>query len=473
MPARQQTIRETVAWSVALLSDAERRVFARFGAFAGGACVAAAERVSSDSHEYGMSALDSLSALVDASLLMAEPAQRDDPRLRMLETVREFAMDALLRSSRRMRSWVGTPSGTGGWAMQSEPRLTGETQQDALTTLARDHANLGAALDWMIRRDHAEGALALAAALWRYWLVRGHFEEGRVWLARVLEMPASRAPDLDRLRADVMTGAGALAQNNGAVAAAKEYFEAVLAIRRAHHDAAGIARALADLGWIAWRQCDFPRARQLSSECLMRAEEVGATRVAALALTNLGATALFEGNFQRGVRGLGTEFGDAPTGGRSTGCGVLRHVSRVGAVPDGSDVGRDRASRARRTNARRRRRSPADLFRARDQSARIPATWACRACRGVSRDRRPSSIRRSWVGRRAWSSARELGVTTARTQRTAGGVRQGESCAAPRRYWYGEAESLALLAAAASANGDEATSLTLLQQSRGIPAGHR
>src|SRR4030095_7625465 len=182
-------------------------------------------------------------------------------------------------------------------AMQLEPRLIGETQQDALSTLARDHANLGCALDWMIRSDHAAGALALAAALWRYWLVRGHLEEGRGWLARVLEMPASRAPDLDRLRADAMTGAGTLAQTNGAVAAAKEYFEAVLAIRRAQGDTTGIARALSDLGWIAWRQCDFGKARQLSNECLTLAEEIGATRVAALALTNLGATALFEGNF--------------------------------------------------------------------------------------------------------------------------------------------------------------------------------
>jgi predicted ATPase len=87
-------------WSVALLSDAERRVFARFGAFAGGASVAAAEWVCADSDD-STSTLDALTALVDASLLMREPAQRDDPRLRMLETVREFAMDALLRSSEK------------------------------------------------------------------------------------------------------------------------------------------------------------------------------------------------------------------------------------------------------------------------------------------------------------------------------------------------------------------------------------
>src|SRR4029079_7050160 len=153
MPARQQTIRETVAWSVALLSDAERRVFARLGAFAGGASVAAAEWVSSDSND-SPSALDALSALVDASLLMREPAQRDDPRLRMLETVREFAMDALVRSSEKDAVRGRNAEWHQRLATQLEPTLTGQTQQDALSTLARDHANLRSPLDWMVPRDH-------------------------------------------------------------------------------------------------------------------------------------------------------------------------------------------------------------------------------------------------------------------------------------------------------------------------------
>jgi predicted ATPase/DNA-binding SARP family transcriptional activator len=468
MPARQQTIRETVAWSVALLSDLERRVFARFGAFAGGASVAAAERVCADSHEYAMSALDSLSALVDASLLMAEPAQHNDPRLRMLETVREFAMDALLHSSDK----EGVLGRHAEWyqrlATQLEPRLTGETQQDALTTLARDHANLGAALDWMIRSDHAEGALALAAALWRYWLVRGHMEEGRRWLARVLEMPASQAPALDRLRADAMTGAGTLAQNNGAVAAAKEYFEAVLAIRRAHHDAAGIARALADLGWIAWRQCDFPKARQLSNECLTRAEEVGATRVAALALTNLGATALFEGNFREACEALerssamrqqvadrrGVAFSDTFLA--WTRCRMGEMSDAIALLERAEQTLDDVGDRRLIYFARE---IKAHAFLRLGDAARAAEILEINGLRrfgdrwGVAHGLALASWASRLLGLNAQAVA--LGNESLALRRTEGDR-------------YGEAESLALLAAAASANGDEATSFTLLQQSRGI-----
>jgi len=467
MPARHQAIRETVAWSVALLSEVERRVFARFGAFAGGASVAAAEWVCADT-DGSTSVLDALSALVDASLLVREPAQRDDPRLRMLETVREFAMDALLRSS-EMDAVMGRHT---EWyqrlATQLEPRLTGETQQDALTTLARDHASLGAALDWMIRSHNADGALALAAALWRYWLVRGHLEEGRVWLARVLDMPASRAPDLDRLRADAMTGAGTLAQNNGAVAAAKEYFEAVLAIRRAHEDTAGIARALADLGWIAWRQCDFPKARQLSRECLTRAEEVGATRVAALALTNLGATALFEGNFHEACEALerssamrqqvadrrGVAFSDTLLA--WTRCRMGEMSDAIALLERAEQTLDDVGDRRLIYFARE---IKAHAFLRLGDAARAAEILEINGLRrfgdrwGVAHG----------LALASWAS-RLLGLNEQ-------AVAFGNESLALRRAEedrYGEAESLALLAAAASAKGDEATSLTLLQQSRGI-----
>jgi predicted ATPase len=470
MPARQQTIRETVAWSVALLSDVERLVFARLGVFAGGASAATAEWVCADSNE-STSTLDALSALVDASLLTTETTPRDDPRLRMLETVRESAMDALLRSPEKDAVLGRHAAWYQRLAMELEPTLTGQTQQDALSTLARDHANFGAALDWMIRTGQAEGALALGAALWRYWLVRGHLEEGRVWLARVLDMPASQSPELDQLRADAMTGAGTLAQNSGAVGAARKYFEAVLSIRRAHNDPAGIARALADLGWISWRQCDFRMARQLSSECLTLANEVGATRVAALALTNLGATALCEGNFREARETLerssamrqqvadrrGVAFSDTF---------LAWTRSRMGDVSDAmalleraeqtlDDVGDQRLIYFARD-------IKAHAFLQVGDAARAAEILEINSVNGFRRfgDRWGVAHRLALA---SWAS-RLLGLND---QAVAFGTESLELRRAEEDR-YGEAESLALLAAAARAKGDEATTLTLLHQSRGI-----
>jgi predicted ATPase/DNA-binding SARP family transcriptional activator len=468
MPARQHTIRETVAWSVALLSDAQRQVFARFGAFAGGASVAAAELVCADSNDDATSALDALSALVDASLLMREPSHGDEPRLRMLETVRAFALDALLRSPDNDAVLARHAEWYQRLATQLEPSLTGQAQQDALATLARDHANLCCALDWMIRRDHADGALALGAALWRYWLVRGHLEEGRVWLARVLEMPASHAPDLDRLRADAMTGAGTLAQNSGAVAAAKAYFEAVLAIRRAQGDTTGIARALSDLGWIAWRQCDFAKARQLSNECRALAEEAGATRVAALALTNIGATALFEGNFHEACEALERSSAMRQQVADRRGvafCDIFLAWARcrMGEVSDAIAL-LERAEQILDDVGDRRL-----IYFAREIKAHafLRLGDAARAAEILE----INGLRR--FGDR-WGVAHGLALASWASRllgHNEQAVAFGKESLALRRAEedrYGEAESLALLAAAASATGDEATSFTLLQQSRDI-----
>ena len=100
----------------------------------------------------------------------------------------------------------------------------------------------------MVAAGDARAALAFAAAIWRYWLVRRNLAEGRELVERALNLEAP--PELESLRADAMLGAGQLAQNNGDIAGAAAYFTDVLAIRRRLGDTVGEARALADLGWL-------------------------------------------------------------------------------------------------------------------------------------------------------------------------------------------------------------------------------
>jgi predicted ATPase/DNA-binding SARP family transcriptional activator len=297
VPARHQTIREAIAWSVDLLKPAERRAFACMATFSGACTFAAAEFVCAGESS-AAEALDDLSGLIDASVVMRDPPATDgEPRLRMLETVREVALGELLSASQRDAVAARHAEWYERLAASLAPELTGEEQHRALATLALDHANLTAAVDWSIQAGDVRRALSLGSALWRYWLVRGYLVEGRALLARVLGMARVSTSDLDALRADAMSGAAHLAQNSGAVGEAESYFRAALEIRRRQADDVGTARALADLGWIAWRQCDFAKARQLSTECLALAEAVGATRIAAQALTNLGAASLFEGDY--------------------------------------------------------------------------------------------------------------------------------------------------------------------------------
>ncbi len=472
-PGRHQTMRHTVAWSYALLAPDEQRLFVRMAVFAGGCTLSAAESICADSGS-SLSVIDGLSALVDASALVRDvPAQGGEPRLRMLATVREFALEALSSSpeagtmAHRHSEWYRQLATSLG------PRLIGESQNETLALLAAEHANFAAAIRCTIDRGDAEASLALGASLWRYWLVRGHLAEGRDWLTRMLALPASSDRALDALRADVMTGAGHLAQNSGAVEDAIRNFRAALEIRQRLGDRAGVARALADLGWICWRQCDFAEARRLSAECLALAESLGETRVAALALTNLGATALFQGSFdkartllarsaelrarvadRRGVAFANTLLGWA--------------LCRAGAFDEARALLEDAEATLRSVDDRRL------IYFARDIRAEVHLRQgeASRAAEILEIDS-ISGVRR--FGDR-WSVAHGLALASW-ASRLLGRLDQAialaeESlelrCAEHDRY--GEAESLALLAGASGVAGDNTRAVDLMRRSREIRA---
>ena len=293
-PERQHTMRRTIAWSHDLLSRDDQLLFARMAVFRGGCTLDAAEAVCQD--DDCIDVLAGVEALLDASLLVRDAAAEAsaEPRLRMLETVREFARELLTPAAgavalnARHRDWYLKIAQALG------PTLTGERQHAAVDGFVVEHANLRAALGWSLDRGDVPEALELGAALWRFWLIRGHLAEGRDWLDRILRLSAPESAMA--VRATVLTGAGHLAQNHSAVGAATEHFAEALDIRRALGDWHGVSQGLANLGWMEWRRCDYVAARRLSSESLALAESLGDTQVAALALSNLGFTALFEGD---------------------------------------------------------------------------------------------------------------------------------------------------------------------------------
>ena len=108
-PERQQTVRDTVAWSVDLLREPEQTLFARLAVFAGGCTSVAAEAVCNPDGYEPVDVLDGIETLLDASLLALEETPAGEPRFRMLETIREFALERLVRASRQC-ACCSTPS---------------------------------------------------------------------------------------------------------------------------------------------------------------------------------------------------------------------------------------------------------------------------------------------------------------------------------------------------------------------------
>lgn len=182
VPERQQTLRGAIDWSHDLLSVPERTFFRRFSVFAGGADLDAVSAVVDPRRELGADAVDVAAALVDRSLLTSTQ-ESDAARVRMLETIREYATERLEEAgeagevaSRHAEHYAAMAEGAG--KLGSDPR-----RDEILDALELDLGNLRAALDWSLRTGRPETGLRLAIALKDFWHLRNHIAEG----VRVLE----------------------------------------------------------------------------------------------------------------------------------------------------------------------------------------------------------------------------------------------------------------------------------------------
>ncbi|MDQ3699636.1 MAG: tetratricopeptide repeat protein, partial [Chloroflexota bacterium] len=298
-PARQRTLRDTIAWSYDLLSPAEQTLFRRLAVFRGCAldavdavCCASSVQPGSSSiavAALGLDALDGVTSLVEKSLLLAEETPAGQPWYVMLETIREFALERLVESQeanavhrRHVLHYLRL-------AETAEPELYGAQQADWLHRLEREHDNFRAALGWCEAHGYAEPAFRLAIALSWFWTVHGHVSEGRERLAALLAR--FRAPGgagaRAALRAHVLSAAGTLASFQGDHTVAQERLEEALRVVQAQGDTAGVYSTLMGLGLTANLRRDYPAARGFLEQALGIASDLGDTHAIGTARYNL------------------------------------------------------------------------------------------------------------------------------------------------------------------------------------------
>jgi predicted ATPase/DNA-binding SARP family transcriptional activator len=187
-PARQQTLAATIDWSYDLLSDAEKRCFSRFGVFAGGATVEAAETITAGG-------LDTLDGLVTKSLLLRRQHALAPTRLGMLETIRAYASERFALATdndavreRHYRFYLAVAERHG-----DERALWGAGGKEHLTQLDAEIDNLHATLGWAIGQGNAERALGIATALGCYWVTRNRYADAFEWIEQSLNLPGADA----------------------------------------------------------------------------------------------------------------------------------------------------------------------------------------------------------------------------------------------------------------------------------------
>jgi tetratricopeptide (TPR) repeat protein len=292
-PERQQTLRGAIAWSHDLLDPREQTLFRRLAVFAGGWTLDAAEAIAGfGTTDQPLSVFDGLDALHDASLIRQEEStDRDaaaDTRLAMLQTIHEFATEQLVASGELARVQDNHASWFLDLAVAAEPHLAGSSAVSWLDRLESDHDNLRAALDWLRARGDGGRAVTLAAALWRFWWLRGHVAEGREQLETALAVNVSTA---SAARAAALDGAGVLAETQGDYDRAEVLHTEALALARERDDKIGIGRALGNLGVVAFDRGEDDQATTLLEESLSLAREIGDQFLVATALNDLGIVA--------------------------------------------------------------------------------------------------------------------------------------------------------------------------------------
>ncbi|HEY6073584.1 MAG TPA: tetratricopeptide repeat protein, partial [Anaerolineales bacterium] len=309
---RHQTLRATMDWSYSLLTESERVLLRRVSVFAGGFTLEAAERICSGDRLAPPEVLELMLRLVDRSMVIAGD-RAGQSWYRLLETVRQYAWERLVEADEadEMRQRHLT------WYLalgeNADSKLRGQEQQVWLERLETEYDNLRAALEWsQADGGGAEKGLRLAAALFWFWQLHGHWSEGRRWLeatnllhgdassrigakaVRWAALLAVQQGDFDRAADLAQRGLtlarnsgdnesliwcrdvlGQMAQKQGNYARAAGLFEDNLDLCRQLNDQWLLGHEISWLGFIARDQRDYARAAALHTEALALFRKMG------------------------------------------------------------------------------------------------------------------------------------------------------------------------------------------------------
>ncbi|HXW43249.1 MAG TPA: adenylate/guanylate cyclase domain-containing protein [Streptosporangiaceae bacterium] len=275
---RQQTLQATVDWSFSLLTAAERQTLARLSVFAGSFELEAAEAICATESVDAFDVLDLLGSLVSKSLVVADRTA-DAVRYRLLETIRQYSAEELLRSC-DAADVLAVRAGHAYhylWlAETAAPELTGPRQDDWLQRLDLDWDNLRAAVLFLEAEHRVADVLRLAVALERFAGSRLHTE---------MLGHARRAVDDPAVSPSLPLGKGLLTvatmiltfvrKDASELPAARAYAERALRLAADLPDRRLEVRSLNLLAAVAGREHDRDALRRLAEQSTAAAREIG------------------------------------------------------------------------------------------------------------------------------------------------------------------------------------------------------
>ena len=282
VPDRQRTLRDTIAWSYELLDATEQTLFSRLAVFAGGFTLEAAEEVC----EAGF---DTLTSLVEKSLV-----RQSEDRFRILETIREFALERLADSHefedarrRHINFFLG---------FAEQERSEAERQTSVwLDRLETEHENFRAALQFARELDDRRLELRLAAAIAEFWEFR-HMREGLERIREALDRDSGAPLEI---RARALHRGAFMAVKLGDLETASLMAESERQLHASAGEERGVGEAIHVLGTIASTEGRFGEAGELLEQAKSIRERFGDVRALQGSFHNLGLLAMDQGDYER------------------------------------------------------------------------------------------------------------------------------------------------------------------------------
>lgn len=342
VPARQRTLRATLDWSHQLLAPSEQALFARLSVFAGGATLEAIEIVCRDDDRPEL--LDDLSSLLEKSLLTSGGGEAaGQPRLRMLQTVRDYARERLAERDETARFADRHLD----WFLRASEPANVFHHPDAYASwpvIEPDTDNFRAAVRWALDQRALRPLAGLAWNLWPWYWQSGRLLEARGWLDEAValvgldtdpndaarlwlwagvarfqtgdlagaEPLVTRAASTFRELGDEADAAGAQIMRAGVLIGSgrsqevDDELDRALKVMRAHSIDWGVGYAAFTQGSLAELRGDVGGARTAQQEALAAAGRIGLEPLQALANIQLALLDLAQGALDQTRRRLAT-----------------------------------------------------------------------------------------------------------------------------------------------------------------------
>jgi predicted ATPase/class 3 adenylate cyclase len=265
VPQRQRTLIDAIGWSYDLLDPKLQTLFRRLGIFRGGWTLDDVEAVADPDGALGIDVIDGLETLIGSSLVRVMNADETQTRFVMLQTIREFALQALAEAGELPHLRMVHAGYYADLARRAEPEIFSDNQiwPDRLDL---EHDNLRAALRRFVDADEVQEALAMATNLWRFWQIRAHLAEGRAWLTGLLDDPKTKGDPATRGSALIAVGGLTYWQND--FAATRIHYEVALDTFESIGDQRGVAEALYNLGFLTLIEGDTKGSRRIHDRSL-------------------------------------------------------------------------------------------------------------------------------------------------------------------------------------------------------------